>query len=126
MSRRVLSIVVVLVVAAAVASVALAAGPSPGTATGGQGVKAPDRAVRYVALPGGTETMLVAISTHNGRVLRSRTIVGSFGIPFVTYAGQTGGSAETGRPWCFRAHREPTRRPSSRSSTRRRCACAPT
>ncbi len=96
MTQRFLTFVLLLTAAAATASAALAAGPSPGTASAGQGVEDPNRAVRYVAFTGAAETVLAAISTHDGRVFRSRSIVGSYGIPLVTYSGQTGGLSRDG------------------------------
>jgi hypothetical protein len=98
MSRRVLSIVVAVAACAAAAGAAVAAGPSPGISSGGAGLRDPDRAIRYVALSSGSgRTVLAAIGTRDGRVLRSRWLVGDYGIPFVTYAGQTEGLSRDGR-----------------------------
>src|SRR5437660_626016 len=89
---------IALVAALVLAPVALADGrPSPGVDQGGDGVLASSALVRYVALPGTDSTVLEAIRTSDGHVLRWRAIPGGFGIPFVTYNGTTGGISRNGR-----------------------------
>jgi hypothetical protein len=53
--------------------------------------------VRYTTLPGPRSTMLEAVRTDTGQVLRWRAMPGAFGIPFVTYNGGTGGIARNNR-----------------------------
>jgi len=72
-------------------------GPSPGVDQGSYGVLSADGAVRYVTLSGTQSTMLEAIRTSDGHVLRWRALAGGWGVPFVTYNGTTGGLARNGR-----------------------------
>jgi hypothetical protein len=94
----VLRLAAALVAASVLAPAALADGPgvSPGVDFGGDGVVSASGLVRYVTLPGPRSTTLDAIATRDGRVLRWRSIPGSFGIPLVTYGGTAGGLARDG------------------------------
>src|SRR4051794_19583180 len=89
---------IALVAALVLAPAALAdGGPSPGVDQGGAGVVSSSGLVRYVALSGTDSTVLEAIRTRDGHVLRWRAIAGGFGIPFITYNGTTGGISRNGR-----------------------------
>ena len=89
---------IALVAALVLAPAGLAdGGPSPGVDQGGDGVVSSSGLVRYVALPGKDSTVLEAIGTRDGHVLRWRAIAGGFGIPFVTYNGTTAGISRNGR-----------------------------
>ena len=80
-----------LAVAAGLAGTALAVGPWPGLAR-----SVDDAAgVRYSVRPAGGRTVLKA--TRDGRVLRSATFRGLFGIPAVTSDGAPGGLSPNGR-----------------------------
>ena len=69
---------------------------SPGLA-GWEGVLARDGDVRYSALWARNETLVAAISTDGGRVLRVRPLRGQFGVPLVSYDGTAGGLSGNGR-----------------------------
>ncbi|MBA2296537.1 MAG: hypothetical protein H0W14_00680 [Actinobacteria bacterium] len=72
-------------------------GPSPGAATGWDGVLAPSGAIRYVALPSGSTTAIAAVRVGTGRVERFASVRGTYGIPLVAYDGSTGGVSADGR-----------------------------
>ena len=93
MLRRLLAC---LVVGLCTASAALAAGPDPGVTLGGLGVAAPGGKIRYVALAAQRGTTVAVIRTRKGRVLRSATYKGGFGIPAVAFDGSTGGVSSDG------------------------------
>jgi hypothetical protein len=90
MRRR---IVFLLVVGGAcalwVTALAGGAGPSPGLALGGNGVA--NGKVRYVTLPAGNSTVLTKIDQRSGRVLRSMTLKGAWGLPLVSFDGTAEG-----------------------------------
>ena len=65
------------------------AGPSPGLALGGKGVVSAN--VRYVTVQAGKSTVLTKIDRTNGRVLRSLTLKGVWGIPLVSFDGTAEG-----------------------------------
>lgn len=75
-----------------VAGYAAGAGPSPGLDSG-IGVKRPGGAVRFLALRAASGTLVAAVRVHGGQVVRSRYLKGHYGIPLVTYGGDTGGLA---------------------------------
>lgn len=85
---------VALACAAATQAVALGAGPSPGVRQGQGGIARGD--VRYVALRSGADTMLAALRRDGGRVLRSKALSGSWGIPLVAFDGTVGGLSSDG------------------------------
>jgi hypothetical protein len=89
MLRRLLLVASLALVAApnALAS----GGPSPGVVTGGTGLAAPGGAIRYVAAPTATRTVLEVVRVHGGSVMRYASFAGLFGIPLTTYSGTTGG-----------------------------------
>jgi hypothetical protein len=79
------------------ASAALAAGPDPGVALGGQGVAGPGAKVRYVAVGGkGATTTVVVVRSRDGAIVRSGTIRGRFGVPAITFSGARGGLSSDG------------------------------
>jgi hypothetical protein len=74
------------------AGYAAGAGPSPGLDTG-IGVTRPGGALRFIALRAGHGTLVEAVRVRGGRILRSRYLEGRYGVPLVTYGGDTGGLA---------------------------------
>ena len=88
MLRRVLYITVSLAFFAPATALA-DGGPSPGVIEAGPGVA--DNTIRYVTLSAGKATTLESIQTDGGQVNGSRNYRGSWGIPLVTFSGQTGG-----------------------------------
>jgi hypothetical protein len=81
----------------AVVPVALGAYPTPLAVQGGQGVMSSDGTLRFVATKaaeGGT--VVSAISTRDGSVVKSQPIDGSFGVPSVTYKGPAAGMLRDG------------------------------
>src|SRR4051812_4941255 len=72
-------------------------GPAPGVVTGWDGAVDVASAVRYVAMPGATTTVVAAVRTSDGRVLRYTTIRGAFGIPLVAFDGTTEGISRDGK-----------------------------
>jgi hypothetical protein len=96
------SFVVLLVAALAAAGGAVDAsaakgGPSPGALLGWDGVRAPNGAVRYVALSTRGNTSLAVIRVRDGRVLRFAPIKGTLGVPQVAFDGTTDGLSADGR-----------------------------
>jgi hypothetical protein len=84
---------------AALAAIPAAAGdggPSPGTAWGGAGVTGPQGQLRYVTVGAGSWTSVEAIAVHGGRLVRWSSVRGSYGIPYVTNFGTTGGLSRDG------------------------------
>lgn len=94
---------VVLLVVSLLAAGVLAAGAggngspySPGLVQGWAGV-AGDNGVRYLTLATTRHTIVMAVRVRDGRVLRTNTIRGYYGVPIVTYDGRTGGVSGDGR-----------------------------
>jgi hypothetical protein len=87
----------VIVAVATLAGSAGAAGPSPGVTFGSPGVVSHDGKTRYVAVQAGRGSVIEAISTQGGAVLRSRFLKGMFGVPMVAYDGSTGGLSRNGK-----------------------------
>jgi hypothetical protein len=71
-------------------------GPSPGVAFGGEGIAALDGAFRYVARRQTGTTSVAAFDAY-GRVVRSGSVKGVVGIPYVAFDGSLGGLAHDGR-----------------------------
>jgi hypothetical protein len=88
--RRV-CLIVFLVFGTAAGGAAADGGPSPGVLTGFGGVAGPGGQLRYVAVSAGNSTVVQAIRTRDGRVLRYRALRGYYGIPVVAYDGTAGG-----------------------------------
>lgn len=78
-------------------SAAGSGGPSPGLMTGWDGTLDAARGVRYVAMPVATTTIVAAVRTRDGRMLRYSTIRGGFGVPIVAFDGTTEGVSRDGR-----------------------------
>lgn len=98
MKCRLLAILASVVAAAAAAAAAAGdGGPSPGPVLGWDGVLAPGGAVRYVAFPAGTNTIVAAVRVDGGRVLRWRSVRGGFGVPTVAFDGTTDGVSRDGK-----------------------------
>jgi hypothetical protein len=94
-SRLITLLTIAGVVAAAAAGVASAAGPTPGFAEAG--VVSPNGLVRYVAVPRAGKTFVKAVRVSDGKMLRSVTLRGMFGVPLVAYDGTAGGLTRDGR-----------------------------
>jgi hypothetical protein len=77
------------------ASVASAVGPTPGFAP--SGVVSSKEQVRYVAVPGSGTTFVKAVRVSDGRLLRSTTLTGTYGVPLVAYDGTAGGLTHDGK-----------------------------
>jgi hypothetical protein len=93
-----LSLLAASAAAAAMCGVALAdGGPSPGVVQGFDGIAAPGKAVRYVALPAGQRTLVAVVRTRGGRVVRFRSLSGGWGVPVVALDGTTAGISRDGR-----------------------------
>jgi hypothetical protein len=87
-----------LIGALAAGAAAADGGPSPGVATGWDGVLAPGGKLRYVAVPGGgRRTVVEAVRVRGGRVESFAVIPGDYGVPLVTYGGQAGGLSHDGK-----------------------------
>jgi hypothetical protein len=91
--RRALVLLTILGAWAAVA--AASGGPSPGLDFG-NGIVAPGGKLRYSALTDGRTTVLESIVIGTGRVRGVTYFKGSFGIPLVTFGGDTGGLSRDG------------------------------
>lgn len=85
-----------LVLLATAAAANADGGPSPGVVTGWDGVLAPSGAVRYVALVGGPSTTLAVVRVNGGRVVRSSSLRGGYGVPLVAFDGTAGGVSGDG------------------------------
>src|SRR5690348_16717049 len=88
--RKLGAFAVAVACAAIVQGVALGAGPSPGLSQ--NGIASAD--VRYVAVTGDGTTLEVV---RGDRVLRSKTVRGTWGIPLVSFDGTAGGLSADGR-----------------------------
>jgi len=89
-----------LAVLAAFVAVPTAAGdggPSPGVDQGGPGVVSPSGAVRYVAVPMESSTIVEVIRVSGGTLRTWWSVKGHFGIPYVTNLGAVGGLSRDGR-----------------------------
>lgn len=64
---------------------------SPGLTYGWDGVRAPNADERFVTLADDRRTMVAAIRVNGGRVVRSGSLRGFYGIPLVAYDGTSGG-----------------------------------
>jgi hypothetical protein len=89
--RRAFLIAILGLFAVAAGGAAADGGPSPGVSFGWDGVTGRGGQLRYVALPARNRTLVEAIRTRDGRVLRWGEIAGSFGVPLVAYDGSAGG-----------------------------------
>lgn len=96
MVRRLGSCLVVLV-ALAVVPTASAAFPGPYGLQGGQGVLSRDGSVSFTAAKGVDGTLIRALSTEDGTVLRSQTVKGQWGIPTIQYGKPGEGMSRDGK-----------------------------
>lgn len=96
MVRR-LGFCLVVLVALAAAPTAFAAFPGPYGLQGGQGVLSTDGTVSFTAAKGVGGTLIRAISTEGGTVLRSRTFKGQYGIPTLQYGKPGEGMSRDGK-----------------------------
>ncbi len=92
MRRRAVLAALAVVGLALAADAAVAVGPWPGLA---RSVSPANGSLRYVAARVGSTTRLTEM--RDGRVLRSASVAGSFGIPAVTVDGEAGGLSADGR-----------------------------
>ncbi len=70
---------------------------SPGLAYGWAGVGAQSGSVRFVAFGMPKSTIVAAVRARDGRVLRSASVKGYYGVPLVAYDGTSGGLSGDGR-----------------------------
>ena len=84
----------VALLALVAAPAALAAGPTPGTVQGGEGLSL--GSARYTAVKHGARTDLVL--WRGGEVARTVSVAGNWGIPLVSYGGEVGGGSHDGGP----------------------------
>lgn len=70
-------------------------GPMPGVLHGWDGIGA--GAVRYVTLPARGSTVLASVRARDGRITRYGWLRGGWGIPLVTWQGDTDGLSRDGR-----------------------------
>ncbi|MGZ4290252.1 MAG: hypothetical protein ACXVQZ_06510 [Gaiellaceae bacterium] len=82
MLRRLL---VLTVAALVVAPAALADGAMPFAVQGGPGVLSPDGSLRYLMLGTGSNTVLAEVQTKDGMLRNETTLLGSYGIPAITW-----------------------------------------
>jgi hypothetical protein len=92
--RRALVLLTIFATWAAVAT-ADGGGPSPGLDFG-NGIVAPGGKLRYSALSDGRTTVLESIVIGTGRIHGVTYFKGNFGIPLVTFGGDTGGLSRDG------------------------------
>src|ERR1700758_658114 len=71
-------------------------GPSPGLDFG-NGIVAPGGKLRYSALSDGRTTVLESVAIGTGRVRGFTSYKGVYGIPLVTFGGDTGGLSRDGQ-----------------------------
>src|SRR5438046_1255062 len=99
MKRGLLTLTFALVAAAVLTGPATGdgGGPNPGVEVLSGGVLSPNGKTRYVAVPDGSRTVIAQVLVRNGFVLRTLTVAGRFGLPFVTNDGTVGGLSFDGR-----------------------------
>jgi hypothetical protein len=96
--RLILAVTTVALLVAPVASSQTVAKGGPGAdASGKASVVTPSGQVRIFAKPGRDSTVVRRIEVASGREGGSVTLPGRFGIPYVSYAPQTGGLTPDGR-----------------------------
>lgn len=96
MRRALLVLTVVLATVGSAGAHAAGGGPAS-VLLGGQGVRAPDGKVRYVALTTGRQTVVSVVRVRGGQVVRWRLLRGYFGVPVVGLDGTTEGVSRDGR-----------------------------
>ena len=93
--RRTLVLAAILGAAWAAVAAGSGGGPSPGLDYG-NGIVAPGGKLRYSALSDGRKTVLESVVIGTGRVRGVTYFKGSYGIPLVTFGGETGGLSRDG------------------------------
>lgn len=97
MLARTLALAVALVPLALVPAAAGGGGDRlPGVIAGSTGTVDASRSVRYVAMPSDGTTVVAAVRTRDGRVLRYTTVRGDFGIARVAFDGTAEGVSGDG------------------------------
>jgi len=79
------------------APAALADGPMPFAVQGGPGVLSPDGSLRYLALNAGSNTVLAQVQTKDAQLRNETNLLGSYGIPMLTYGTLGEGLSRDGR-----------------------------
>jgi hypothetical protein len=95
--RKLLALVLLSAALTAAGAKANGSAYSPGLDYGWEGVRANAAAVRYVTLGTGRSTVVAAITVRGGRVVRSRSVHGFYGVPLVAYDGTSGGLSGDGK-----------------------------
>lgn len=90
-------VVLALFIFAVSASGALADGPLPVAQQGGPGVLSSDGSLRYLALNADANTVLAQVQTKDGQLRNETTLLGSYGIPMLTYGTLGEGLSRDGR-----------------------------
>ena len=96
MLRR-LPVFAALALALVLAPAALAGGPNPAGLQQGAGALLPGSTTRYVAVAAGSDTLLEALRTTDGRVTRSLPLSGAWGLATVGRDPATAGISRDGR-----------------------------
>jgi hypothetical protein len=94
--RRTLALAALLGGICAAVAAADGGGPAPGLDYG-NGVVAPGGKRRYVAISDGRKTLLESVVIGTGKIQGATYLRGAYGIPLVTYGGDTGGLSRDGR-----------------------------
>jgi hypothetical protein len=95
--RLVVSLVALAALTLAPAAVADGGGPSPGLMDGWTGVTTVRTPLRFISLPFGRGTMIVATQKNGGRAVVWRQLRGHWGVSMVAADGTTGGLSRDGR-----------------------------
>lgn len=95
--RRLLLLSVVVAVLAAPAASGNGSPYSPGLVPGWSGVGAHTDGVRFVAFGMPKSTIVAAVRSRDGRVLKSKVLRGFYGVPLVAYDGTPGGLSRDGK-----------------------------
>jgi hypothetical protein len=102
--KRALAIATILAAAWTATGAADGGGASPGESFGLPGVVGSKGTIRYQTVPAGRATLLEAVGTRGGQILRWRYLKGSYGVPLVAYDGSGGGLARNGRRLVLVSH----------------------
>lgn len=94
--KRTLALAALLGAFWAAVAVADGGGPSPGLDYG-NGVAASGGKLRYLAVTDGHKTLLESVLIGTGKIRATRYLKGSYGIPLVTYGGDTDGLTRDGK-----------------------------
>jgi hypothetical protein len=111
MKCRLLTLSIAIATAAALAAPAAGDGPgaNPGVQMLSGGVLSPNGKTRYVAFPDGSRTVVAQILVRNGFVLRSLSLDGLFGVPYVSNDGTAAGLSFNGRVLVLASYQRPGR-----------------